>query len=275
MGSHSSKDTGPECKNCKDYRCAASEFTPAASPNGDEVVFMLPNNVFPPPSTQAWKNMKVCTQEDGTEGVVDFYGAAGNPKGCVTANAMCCGGKETQCMVNQADESKSQVGSITVPCGVNVKYSYDGACDFDEAPSYELVGNGVPRVLVPDKNTGTEYPFSFQFSLAPGYKCDKGSIVMDGTGAKPCDQSETPSFGSQDEGGGGVAGLSKRDVLIFAAVAGAVVLSLVYVLTHRKANDFLSVQQIVRRAGVNEHLVIPGGGGATAGAAPRQVQRPP
>ena len=104
---------GSRCTNCASYSCPSSTYSPASAPDGDEVVWMLPNDTDVASGAQGWKSMKVCPQEDGTEGVLNFYGTAG--KGCVTANALCCGGSSSQCMIS--GEGKSQVGSITVPCG--------------------------------------------------------------------------------------------------------------------------------------------------------------
>lgn len=218
---------------------------------------MLPNDADPPPGAQGWVTMPVCTQEDGTKGVVDFYGTA--HKGCVTANAMCCGGSESQCLVDKT-KKKSNIGSVTVPCGVNMSYSYDGTCDFTDTPVTQVVGSGIPKVLYGNPNTqNTTFPFSFQFSLAPGYECDKGDLVIASSNKKPCVHGgSNTSFTAHGGSDGGFAGLSKKDMLIAAGVTGVVVIVLFYVLFNRKSNDMLTVKQIVARAGVNEHLVIPG-----------------
>lgn len=256
MGSSPSKNNVPTCKHCKDHKCRASAFSPASGASGDELLWMLPNNVYPPAGVEGWKSMKVCPQEDGAPGALNFRGTAG--AGCVTANAMCCGGKHTQCMVSLTDQTKSSVGSITVPCGVQVKYSYDGTCDFEGTPTTTLVGTGVPKVLVPDKNTGTVYPYSYQVSLAPGYKCENGSVVVEETGKRPSCGNDPESFVSHGADETPAFELSKKNILVIVAVVGVLALVLVYFLTNRGPSDgLLTVEKIVQQAGVNEHLVIP------------------
>lgn len=245
------------CQHCADYHCDASPFAPASSPDGDEVVWMLPDGADPASGAQGWKSMKVCPQNDGSANVLDYYGTAG--KGCVTANALCCGGSETQCLVDQSDASKSQVGSITVPCGVNVTYSYEGTCNFDDTKTYQLTGDGVPKVLTCDTTTNTTCPYSYQFSLAPGYECLDGSVVLESNNAKPCQPGGgSPSFESGSGAAPVASGLSRTTVVVVIAVVGVLLLVLAYVAVNRKAHDVLSVKQIVARAGIDEHLVAPG-----------------
>lgn len=244
------------CAECAEYTCPASSFVPAAAAKGDEVLFMLPNGADAAPGAQGWKRMKVCPQPDGSKGVVDFEGTA--EPGCVTAQALCCGGSEEQCMVEADNYGMSKIGSITVPCGVNVSYSYDGQCDFNQSPSYQVVGSGVPKVLNCYTDSKVACPYSFKFSLAPGYKCENGSVVTEGTNQKPCQNGgSTLSFASEGSTAVATFGLSKRDLLIAVAVAAAVAIVVAYVAFHKKPNSVLSVNQIVAQAGIDEHLVVP------------------
>lgn len=257
MGGGGSKP--PECQHCETYSCAAAPYSPASSPDGQEVLWMLPNNADPPPGAQGWVSMPVCTQPDGTQGVIDFYGTAS--KGCVTANALCCGGSETQCMVDNKDggnQSKSQIGHIVVPCGVEVAYSYDGTCNFTDTPVTHMVGSGIPKVLVCDPTTNTTCPYSYQFSLAPGYECKDGDLVIESTDKKPCVHGGSNTSFTTHGASGGMFGLSKKDMLIAVGVGGVVLIILMYVVFNRKPTDLLTVKQIVQHAGINEHLVIPG-----------------
>ena len=217
---------------------------------------MLPNNADPPPGTQGWVSMPVCTQPDGTKGVIDFYGTAN--KGCVTANALCCGGSDAQCMVENGDQTESQIGEIVVPCGVEVAYSYDGTCNFTDTPVTHMIGSGIPKVMVCDTTTNTTCPYSYQFSLAPGYECKDGDLVIKATDKKPCVHGGSNKSFTSHGSSGGLFGLSKKDMLIALGVGGVVVIVLMYVVFNRKPTNMLTVKQIVQRAGINEHLVIPG-----------------
>ena len=218
---------------------------------------MLPNDADSAPGVQGWVSMPVCTQEDGTEGVLDFYGTSN--KGCVTANALCCGGSESQCLVDKSNQFVSQIGSVTVPCGVNMSYSYDGKCDFTDTTVTHVVGSGIPKVLEGDTTTNTTFPYSFQFSLAPGYKCDNGDLVIASNNKKPCVHGgSNVSFTTHGARDGGFGGLSKKDILIALGVTGVVVIILFYVFVNHKSRTMLTVKQIVARAGINEHLVVPG-----------------
>ena len=233
---------------------------------------MMPNNADPPPGAQGWVSMPVCTQPDGTQGVIDFYGTAN--QGCVTANALCCGGKETQCMVDnkgKGDQAESQIGSITVPCGVEVAYSYDGTCNFNDTPVTHMIGSGIPKVLVCDNTTNTTCPYSYQFSLTPGYECSKdGDLVISESGQKPCVHGGSNTSWTSHGASDGMFGLSKKDLLIAIGVGGVVVIILMYVVFNRKPTDLLTVKQIVQRAGINEHLLIPGQAKKAAAAAAKE-----
>ena len=215
---------------------------------------MIGDGATLPPGSQAWVTKPVCDQEDGTKGAVDAHLTAG--KGCLTAQALCCGGNDPYCMVNTDDKTQSRIKNITVPCGVNVKYSYKGRCDMNNSQTGEIAGDGVPKVLACDNTTATDCPYSFQVSLAPGYECKNGSVVVKGTNKKPC-VDDPNGFPSHNNPGGSLVNLSRNDIIVALVVVGIVLILITLMFKDTKDESLLNVDQIIQRSGVNEHLVIP------------------
>lgn len=246
------------CTSCQPYNgCVASTYTPPSEPKPDEILFSLSDDAETKHNVQAWKSVPVC----GSVGAIQTHVLGGT--GCLTAASLCCGGKELQCLLDENDYSKSAIASITVPCGATVEYGYVGQCEFDPVKQHKIVGSGIPEQLTCSQKNDTVCPYSFKVSLTPGYECNsKGQLVVSTSQERPSCSPTGPNDPVSYDRGEDVQhvsdALSGRSLVILFVAGSIIVLLVAYVITNRSSNTLLTVGQIVQKAGIDRHLVVPG-----------------
>lgn len=249
------------------WTCPTSSLTPTGAAPRGHLQFFQPSSTAAAPGSESTWQIPVCDQPDGTQGALTLQRTA--QKGCLTAQAMCCGGKTPQCMVEKNDHRKSLVQQVQVPCGAQVTTSYTGRCksgateDAADATTSAsdrvetIRGSGVPYTLTCDTSTASTCPYAFQVALAPGYECsDAGDIVVSATKEVACAPSASGPDGSSSTGTG-AGGITHRQVVIGMGIAALLVVGMMYAVLIRPARSTLTVDEIVARAGVKAHLVAP------------------
>lgn len=192
----------------------------------------------------------------------------GTPIGCVTAQAMCCGGTIPQCMLGRDDNDNVQntasgIGQIRVPCGVNVVGTYGSTCNRADQYNARPPSDGNLSLLTGDSSQTTVYPYAFQVGLQQGFHCASDGNV------RTVDKNEIPQCGSFNPGvhappspdnsdsSNNAGGLSRAQMLIILAV---VLLLVIIVHKYSQKNTkkkTLSVDQIIEASGMNEKLALP------------------
>lgn len=182
------------------------------------------------------------------------------PVGCLPANMMCCGSRaQNQCMLYADSKGdlqwdSSAVKAIEVPCGVKVVASYATECKPNDKANVQPPSNGGETIFA--QSGKFPYPYAFQISLEDGFECRDDGNVYTKDGRRPCDPDDPPSGGVPPDGG--QKPLTAAQILTGAGVIGAALVLVVVLATWKpKAQAVVTVADIVRSAGVNQHLVAP------------------
>lgn len=243
---------------------------PEAPPEQTHITFIVPQNQPDVPRSSRHAYLRVCSVGCGSNGercrrgVTDPAGTPpGMQPGCTAAPFLCAGLGNPQAMLQWDDtksmriNNKSNVGSIRVPCGVDVTAYYGPTCDKQYVVSDTIPSTNVPFTF--PRNSPTDYPYAFKVALQSGFKCFSDGNVKESSSGNACGGgTDSPAAGPPAtppthhkhapftplEIGIGVALL----VLVAAAL-------LVAAPSSQPAP--LSVNQIVASSGVNEHLVAP------------------